>query len=388
MPASAEGPILSVDAPHAAAGPRLTASADYLLWWLQRDRPALPLLTTGTTGGGALNACDTFVLFRLSDLAKDTPPYSGGRFCLGLWATAEETCGLDVNGFFLEQRTSTFGIASDSNGSFLLSVPFFDVNPAINGPSFSQVSVPGALAGRVDAFSTTRLWGIDADLKAAAVRSENVSVDGLVGYRHLDLQERFGYTQTVTAITGSPLLSFDGNLIPATNTLQIADRFGTRNLFDGCDLGLRTAVVLYNELSMDLLTRIALGVSAQSLTVAGTTTQFSPGGSVVQTAQGGLFALPGANIGTSRHSVFSVLPEVAIRVRYAITPWLVTSIGYDFLYWSSVVRPGDQVSGTINSGLAPSQVPFANGGPVAPLPTFRRTDFTAQGLTFGVELRY
>jgi hypothetical protein len=63
-----------------------------------------------------------------------------------------------------------------------------------------------------------------------------------------------------------------------------------------------------------------------------------------------------------------------------VSEWLDVSVGYDFLYWSNVIRPGDQVSGTINSGQAPSQVPYANGGPIAPVPTFRRTDFSAQGL--------
>src|SRR5262249_25051272 len=51
---------------------RFCVSAEYLLWWLQPDRPSLPLLTTGSlTGGGALGAPDTRVVFRLSDLGRD-----------------------------------------------------------------------------------------------------------------------------------------------------------------------------------------------------------------------------------------------------------------------------------------------------------------------------
>src|SRR5262249_55272532 len=54
----------------APAGSRFTVSAEYLMWWLKADRPALPLLTTGSIagGGGALNGSDTTVLFRLSNL--------------------------------------------------------------------------------------------------------------------------------------------------------------------------------------------------------------------------------------------------------------------------------------------------------------------------------
>jgi hypothetical protein len=46
---------------------------------------------------------------------------------------------------------------------------------------------------------------------------------------------------------------------------------------------------------------------------------------------------------------------------------------YDFLYLSEVVRPGDQ----IDHNLVPS-----------PLPIFNRTDFWAQGVSFGLEVKF
>jgi len=55
------------------------------------------------------------------------------------------------------------------------------------------------------------------------------------------------------------------------------------------------------------------------------------------------------------------------------------------IYWSSVVRPGDQVDPVVNF----SQLfggPLV--GPAQPLPQFNRTDFFAHGLSFGLEFRY
>jgi hypothetical protein len=59
------------------------------------------------------------------------------------------------------------------------------------------------------------------------------------------------------------------------------------------------------------------------------------------------------------------------------------------MYWSSVVRPGDQIDTTINRTQLPSV--FAPGMLVgAPRPGFQfhPTDFWAQGVSFGLELQY
>ncbi len=62
-------------------------------------------------------------------------------------------------------------------------------------------------------------------------------------------------------------------------------------------------------------------------------------------------------------------------------------MGYDFLYWSSVARPGDQIDRTVNSTqIAPRTGPFT--GPARPAFEFKNTDYWAHGVNFGVEFRY
>jgi hypothetical protein len=61
------------------------------------------------------------------------------------------------------------------------------------------------------------------------------------------------------------------------------------------------------------------------------------------------------------------------------------------MYWNQVVRPGDQMSHSVN--LTQNAVLDPNGtgklvGPAQPAPLFNRTDFWATGLNFGVEFRF
>jgi hypothetical protein len=64
------------------------------------------------------------------------------------------------------------------------------------------------------------------------------------------------------------------------------------------------------------------------------------------------------------------------------------TFGYQFLYWSRVARPGEQIDRVIN----PTQIPVFGGnqllGPARPEPLFTTTDFWAQGLNLGLEVRF
>ena len=97
------------------------------------------------------------------------------------------------------------------------------------------------------------------------------------------------------------------------------------------------------------------------------------------------------NIGSFSQDRFSVVPQVGIRVGYNITPNLRVYVGYDFLYWSSVLRPGDQIDRGLNELAIPnfgSQPGTPAGDPRRPMVPFRDSDFWAQGVNFGLEFRY
>lgn len=74
------------------------------------------------------------------------------------------------------------------------------------------------------------------------------------------------------------------------------------------------------------------------------------------------------------------MPELALKLGYQVTPQLRLHAGYDFLFWSQVVRPGN----VIDTGINPTQIPpgvLAGAG--RPLPRLDGSDFWAQGFDLG-----
>jgi hypothetical protein len=133
---------------------------------------------------------------------------------------------------------------------------------------------------------------------------------------------------------------------------------------------------------------VALGVTDEDIDINGTTVIAPPGRPVV-VANGGLLALP-SNIGRFDRNRFAVVPEVDLNVGYQITPYVRAFVGYTFLYWSNVARPGDQIDRVINPAQLPT-TPVTGAqtfGPARPAPLLRDTDFWAQGINFGVEVRF
>jgi hypothetical protein len=109
----------------------------------------------------------------------------------------------------------------------------------------------------------------------------------------------------------------------------------------------------------------------------------------VRTAVGGLLALP-TNIGHFSRDRFSVVPEIGVNLGYQLTDHLRAYVGYNFLYWTNVVRPGAQIDRVLDVTLIPNfpvpgAVPTGQNRPMVP---FKENDFWAQGINFGLEFRW
>jgi hypothetical protein len=72
---------------------------------------------------------------------------------------------------------------------------------------------------------------------------------------------------------------------------------------------------------------------------------------------------------------------------YQVTDWLRLTAGYNFLYWNTVARPGEQIDRQVNRTFQPFS-PVAATGPQRPAFAFSGSDFYAHGLTLGMEFRY
>ena len=133
---------------------------------------------------------------------------------------------------------------------------------------------------------------------------------------------------------------------------------------------------------------MALGDSQELAIINGATTAVVSPGNARTTAVGGVLT-QSSNIGRYFRNAFAVVPETSLSLACQLRPWLSAHVGYDYLFWSNVVRPGDTIDRTVNRYVVPSDQNFGLGtGPARPAFNFQSTTYWAQGLTFGLELKY
>ncbi len=369
-----------------ACGPagRFWVGADYLLWRVRGD--ALPpLLTTSPAGtpradAGVLSAPGTVTLFGDSKVNDDWR--SGGRVWAGFWLDNEQRWGIEANFFMLEDAGTHFdaasdgnGAASDGNGNPILARPFF--NAVTNRPDAELVAFPGVVTGQFSATETSSLVGAGVWLRPNVCCGCCYRLDALVGYRYLRLRDRLGISEDlVSTDPASPT-------VPVGTRLAIVDQFDTSNDFNGVDLGL-TGEVRRGRWVLEGLAKVALGQNNSVVDINGSRTVTVPG-FAPNTQSGGLLALS-SNSGRFSANRFGVVPEAGVKLGYQITPHLRALVGYDFLFWSDVIRPGGQIDPVVNPNLLP---PATAGGPGRPAPRLDNTgDLWMQGVSFGLEFRF
>ena len=357
--------------------------AEFLLWWLKPAPLPGPLVTSGpAASGGVLGQPDTTVLAGGEDVGYG--PFLGARLTAGFWLNHDRTVAIEGRGFALAERSQTERFRSGPVGELLLARPV--INAVTGEEAAALVSSAGAFTGEVGVRSASRLWGAEANLVRCLPTAGHVSFSLLAGVRYAELDEELTVSQSSTVLAGGAA-SFLGQDVPPGSAFGITDRFGTRNQFFGGQLGGRLEV-RHGPLFADVRATVALGVSEQDLEVDGLTTLGMPGLPPTQTTPGGLLAV-GSNGGRRSDSGFAVMPEVGVNVGCQFTPRIRAAVGYTFLYWSDVVRPGDQVSRVVNQGQVPASVDFgAPGGPPAPAPRFEQSSFWAQGFNLSVGFQY
>ncbi|MBA4065888.1 MAG: hypothetical protein C0501_19645 [Isosphaera sp.] len=314
-------------------------SQEYLFWW-PKAHPLPPLVSDSA---GALLA---------GGRALGTPGVSGGRFTLGWAADPGQTRGYEVVYFFLGSRTDRFTAGAQ--------LPTIGV-PFANAVTGREDVFPAPVPGAVTVATTTRVQGAEANAVGNLFDRDGVRLNGLAGYRFLQAHE--GLTVTTARPGGA-----------------VYDEFVAHNRFHGGQVGLH-ADLTRGTVFCELTGKVALGGTFEVVRVDGAT---GPGFVFVP---GGLFTGP-TNIGRATRTAFAVVPEGTLKLGFRWGEAGRVYVGYNFLYLSDAVRPGDQLDRVVN----PANVPALGGGtggfPDRPRPLFNRSDFWAQGLVIGLETRY
>lgn len=355
--------------------PTWYGSAEYLVWW-SKGSPIAPALVTrvGDTAG---------ILAGTPDLGTQTTVFGAGheelaaqhgaRLTLGRWLGDEQRFGVEGTCFYLADEQTQRTAAGD--GTTALGLSFFD--PTLPGESFTAFDFPGIAAGSHTLSTHSHLWGGELNGVWSLSRGDCFRLDLLGGFRFLRLHEGLQLTSASADSTG---------LLGGVST-SIVDSFDTENNFYGGQVGAR-GEYRFGRVILSATGKVALGNVHEIANVSGSTAVSFPGAATTL-SEGGFFALS-TNSGKHETNEFAVVPEFNVNVGVDVTERLRATVGYNFLYVSSVARPGDQIDHTIN----PSQLPILGGSaatlfpPSRPEFDFKQSSYWAQGLNFGLELRY
>ena len=346
--------------PVGGATNRWFVDTEYLIWW-RKGQTAPPLVTTSpsttsSSDAGVLGLPSTTVLY--GPEAVGGQAQAGGRLTFGRWLDDCQDRAVGVRAFFLGRGDATFRA---SNSDFpVLARPFLDVTPGLPADQNALlVAYPGDFTGNIQVTSQSDVLGGDVYLRHMFHQSELSRVDFVLGYQFSRVDQSLEITNQ----------SNDGSA-----TLSVRDFLSTKNEFHGGSLGF-----MFNferrRWHLDVLAKVGLGSMHESVTIAG---EQSPNG-----GQGGLLARVPSNVGTFTRNEFAAVPEVSLTWSWRIRGNWEMSLGYSFLYWSTMMP----TSGVIDPQLAVNlSDPFS--GALRPNFAFRTQEYWVQGASIGLSCKF
>jgi hypothetical protein len=343
--------------------PRVWASAEYLMWWFKSAPEPFPFLQS--IPFNAVNTAQVTNLLGGTDI--DTGTRSGGRFAFGGWLDSCNTFGLEGSYFFVTPKDSvqSAGIANTLPTTPFLAIPI--VTPGnIPGTTVGTVLVENAPLGSSATNTLTLrddLFGFEANGILNLTRKPNLKLDLIGGFRYLQFDESLSFAGSFNGALGGTFPGMGVFAIATPAISQVAATFADQNRFYGGNLGAR-GEIRFGNFFVNGTGKVALGEMQENLTQTvvsnvslGTTPPVPAGMSVQQS--------------TVNH--FAVVPEANLNVGWQFARWGRAYVGYDFLYVSDVLRPGQQVN----------PAGFLSNAPVE-----NHTTFWAHGANFGLEFRF
>lgn len=365
------------------------ASFEFLGWW-QDGMQLPPLVTTNlspTPTAGVLGDPGTRILAGGEDYHDEA--LDGVRLRFGLWLDSCHTWGVGAEYFSLSSSNDLF--SASSQGNPVLTRPFYDVTAGAENAQL--LAYPDIIVGGVTVHTDSDLVGGGFRFRKLRQAEEGCSnwflcgcpehfcsrTELTLGYRFLQLTEGVRISEDLTVEASS----LPG--VPPQGSFALYDSFRTKNQFNGVDVGYITRRTR-GFWSLETGIRLAVGNTKQTVNIDGQSTINETGGSTVVEA-GGLLALA-SNIGSYSQNQFAVVPELDLKIGYQMTKQCKLTLGYTAIYWSNVVRPGDQIDLDVHPlQIPPAQSPaFVSSG--HPTFAFDTTDYWVQGLSFGGEYRW
>lgn len=268
-----------------------------------------------------------------------------------------------VTGIFQDEET----YSATSDGTTSLGLPFYNLQSQADDAFLVGYhdGVELVSDGSVDARSDLNMIDAQGSLHLLVSRSSSHRADMIAGYTYNRLANSISLHSVSTNRA-------TGDLIPDGTVFTIDDLFETTNTFHGAHLGVISQLTA-NRVSLETLAKVSFGSMQQKMNVFGSTDE-TLGGSSTLTA-GGIYT-GSSNIGTDTRNSFAFIPEMGIKLGYAARDNVQLSLGYTFMFWSTVALAGDQIDSTVDlTGV---------GG--RPASMFNDNTFWTQGIDFGATI--
>jgi hypothetical protein len=340
-------------------------SADYLLWQVRGGVPneIRSILYSGPSNGDGL----------LSSLPM-TAWQSGFRASARFAPNADAGLSYEVAGFYMSPSHGQFDASLNSHpGVNPSQVPaVLLLHPVINGVIDvansrgvvdSPIPGPGGavdldpsdtLATHMHGSSERQLWGLEANVHSAPIYFGGVRLDGLAGFRNVNLKERITVQGDFSAIEPGP--GGDPDELPGnpenghTSTLHTFDSIEARNNFYGGQVGFTFETMIAQGFTFGGYAKFALGSNVEKVTLVGSTVldattvePFAGGPFIPRPAAvlpGGLFTpqVPGGIHSNTSH--ISYIPDLNLNFGYQFNRYLQAYVGYNYMLMSNVARIG------------------------------------------------
>ncbi|GIW79779.1 MAG: hypothetical protein KatS3mg105_1586 [Gemmatales bacterium] len=384
--------------------------AEYLLWRISNSQ----LPNVQLTVPFPLTGVDQFqsqITLPAGDV--DHGGRSGGRFTLGRRLLSYD---LNVEGTFFqfERRGDAFFLNQLDNIPLQVTIQQNITEQVVSGGTVIttqtqeplEVTIPATISVQANGtIGPVHFYGAELNLTRERFIFGGVTFDLLGGFRFVNLDEDFRLTEVITLRTADPTTVVNNGLVqpsgtnglaipqvprPVTNlqtlfTTTSQNSIQTRNRFYGGQVGTAFEWVLGPRLFVNGFGKIAAGGIVQSIQLVNFTTINSAASGQAFTNGGALTPIAGAlQTGRTR---YALVPEFNVNVGVQLTSNIKVSVGYNFLYITTVARPGNQIV------FAPTNEAIRLAGtenalaPVQPTFVYQDIDFIAQGLvgTFQID---
>ena len=371
----------------------LSFRTEYLNWNITRGPLNTALVTTSTSASdavpGALGQAHTQVLVGPGDSAIDYGRLNGFRWTVGL--AAGFLPPLEVSGFSIGRNLTLFQGGTQDAGLPYLARPvqFLDIplGPGVASENVEYVNVPTIANGNISITSRMYLNNIDVNFFVPLCETDCLKLDMMTGYRNTQFGEDLNISSTLGGNFGS--VRFNNVSYPSGFSTTAVDSFRAINNFNGGQLGLR-GVLSSERWSIFTDLKLGLGNMNSAMTIEGNSSLYEVAlGHVVQTLPGGVLALP-SNSGIVSENRFAIIPEANFTISYQLHSNFRLFAGYNLLYLSNVIRPGDHINSVIDSRQIPTDQnynPSVSG--IAPgFPALVHRDLFAYGFNIGFEFGF